>query len=126
MTPQPSDPETFEEFKDSFAYGSRTDLAFKFLKRLAPEEAAGFLAALLEKVGETIDDGDAGRLADHVYELQVRAYAAAERRFVYDDGPFTPLRAPLPQCRVALLTSSGHFVAGDDPRPFGVEQMTQE
>jgi hypothetical protein len=32
--------ETFAEFKDSFSYGSRTDLAFKFLKRLSPEDAA--------------------------------------------------------------------------------------
>ena len=126
MNPQPTNPETFEEFKDSFAYGSRTDLAFKFLKRLPPEEAARFLAILLEKVGETIDDGDAGRLVQHAYEWQVQAYATAERRFVYDDGLITPLREPLQQCRVALLTSSGHFVAGDDPRPFGVEDMTQE
>jgi hypothetical protein len=27
---------------------------------------------------------------------------------------------------VALFTSSGHFVAEDDPRPFGVEDMTQQ
>lgn len=126
MNPQPSSPETFAEFKDSFAYGSRTDLVFKFLKRLPPEDAAAFLAALLEKLGETIDDGDAGRLVQHVYEWQVHAYADADRRFTYDDSPFASLREPLPRCRVALFTSSGHFVDGDDPRPFGVEQMTQE
>jgi len=126
MNPQPPNSETFAEFKDSFAYGSRTDLAFKFLKGLRPEEAAAFLQALLEKVGETIDDGDADRLVQHAYEWQVHAYATAERRFAYDDGPFTPLPAPLRQCRVALLTSSGHFVDGEDPRPLGVEEMTQQ
>lgn len=32
--------ESFEEFKDSFSYGSRNDLTFKFLKRLPPDDAA--------------------------------------------------------------------------------------
>ena len=27
---------------------------------------------------------------------------------------------------VAVLSSSGHFVSGDDPTPFGVESMTQQ
>ncbi|RMF92098.1 MAG: hypothetical protein D6736_04075, partial [Nitrospinota bacterium] len=40
--------------------------------------------------------------------------------------PFTPLRKPITAARLALLTSSGHFVAGDDPQPFGVKEMTQE
>ena len=35
------------------------------------------------------------------------------------------LAKDLSDSRVALLTSSGHFVAGDDPRPFGVLDMTQ-
>ena len=118
--------ETFAQFKDSFSYGSRTDLAFKFLKRLSPEDAAEFFQVLLQKLGETVDDGDADRLVQHAYAWQVRAYAAAERHFVYDDRPFTPLRTPLEQARVVLFTSSGHFVAGDDPRPFGVADMTQE
>src|ERR687888_18256 len=118
--------ETFAEFKDAFFYGSRTDLAFKFLKRLSPEDAAAFFQALVQKLGETIDDGDADRLIQHAYDWQVRTYATAERHFVYDDRPFTPLRTPLEQARVALFTSSGHFVAGDEPRPFGVADMTQE
>ncbi len=118
--------ETFTDFKDSFSYGSRTDLAFKFLKGLSPEDAAEFFMVLLAKLGETIDDGDAGRLIDHADAWQVRAYAAAERRVVYDDGPFTPLQKPLARSRLALFTSSGHFVAGDDPHPFGVADMTQD
>jgi hypothetical protein len=126
MTGDPSHQETFAEFKDSFSDGSRTDLAFKFLKNLSPEDAATFFQELLEKLGETIDDGRADRLMQHASEWQVRGYAAAERRIDYDDRPYAPLRKPLDRSRVALFTSSGHFVAGDDPRPFGVADMTQE
>ena len=123
------DPETFAEFKDSFSYGTRTDLAFKFLKALPEEEAAEFFRSLLEKLGETVDDGDAARLVDHAYRWQVRGYApapGARRRWVYDDGPFAPMAVPAVEARIALLTSSGHFVAGDDPEPLGVAGMTQE
>ncbi len=121
--------ETFEEFKDSFSYGSRTDLAFKFLKKLAPDDAARFFAELLTKLGETVDDGDARRLVDHAIEWQARSYAPApgeQRPWAYDDGPFTPMPAPLADARIALLTSSGHFVAGADPAPFGAAGMTQD
>jgi len=33
---------------------------------------------------------------------------------------------PVSDARVALVTSSGHSVAGDDSEPFGVKNMTQE
>ncbi len=121
-------PETFDEFKDSFSYGSRTDLAFKFLKRLPADEAARFFAGLLDALGATLDDGHAQRLVDLAYEWQARGYApaaGAPRPWTYEDGPFTRMAMPLVDARVALLTSSGHFAAGDDPRPFGVEAMTQ-
>lgn len=123
--------ETFEQFKNSFAYGTRTDLLFKFLKDLSSEAAAEFLAGLLTKVGESADDGDVARLIDHVYAWQVRAYAphaeaAHKSAWVYESGPFTPLGKPVSDARVALVTSSGHFVAGDDPEPFGVKHMSQD
>ncbi|MCZ6519271.1 MAG: hypothetical protein O6853_05675 [Actinobacteria bacterium] len=34
--------ESFEEFKDSFAYGSRNDLSFKFLRGISSDEAGEF------------------------------------------------------------------------------------
>ncbi len=118
-------PNGFQEFKKSFSYGSRTDLNFKFLAGLSDEDAAQFFQDLLYKLGDTLDDGDLGRLLAHVYESQIRAYAG-EGYFTYDDGPFTPLQKPLSQSRLALLTSSGHFVQRDDPGPLGVKDMTQE
>ena len=121
--------ESFEEFKNSFAYGSRSDLSFKFLKRLPQHEAAEFLRVLLEEIGHTFDDADLDRIHHLVYEWQVAAYAPSPEvrpAFTYDEGPFADLDAPLGKSRVALLTSSGHFAADDDPMPFGVENMTQE
>jgi D-proline reductase (dithiol) PrdB len=116
--------ETFEEFKNSFSYGSRTDLNFKFLKSLPSEEAATFLQELLRKLGDSFVDRDVDRLIQHVYEGQAQAYAGAGH-WTYEDGPFAPLEKPLAECRLALLTSSGHFVDGDDPEPFGVKDMSQ-
>lgn len=116
--------ESFEEFKNSFAYGSRTDLNFKFLAGLPDQEAARFFQELLRKLSDAFDDGQLDQIVDHVYEWQVRAYAG-EGSWTYTEGPFTPLRKPLSESRLVLISSSGHFVEGEDPEPFGVKNMTQ-
>lgn len=120
--------ESLEEFKNSFNYGSRSDLAFKFLKRLSSAEAADFLQELLRRLGDTLDDGAADRLIQLAYEYQVRAYTGpeGEKAPAYKQAPFARLSRPLADARLGLVTSSGHFVDGDDPKPFGVESMTQE
>jgi len=120
--------ESFEEFKDSFSYGSRSDLAFKFLKRLDEEQAAAFLLELLHRLGDAVDDGSAESLVQLVYEFQARAYSgpSGQRAPEFQDAPFAALLRPLKQARLGLVTSTGHFVEGDDPQPFGVESMTQE
>lgn len=119
-------PESFAEFKDSFSYGSRSDLAFKFLKSLDDEEAGEFFRELLSRLGETIDDGEADRLVQLAYEWQVRGYGRSAEKpstWTYDDSPFAPMRRVASEATIALVTSSGHFV--DDPEPFGVQNMTQ-
>ena len=120
--------ESLEEFKNSFNYGTRSDLAFKFLKRLSSEEAADFFQQLLRRLGETIDDGGVDRLVQLVYEYQMRAYTGPEGEHApkYEDGPFVAMSRPLADARLGLVASSGHFVEGNDPKPFGVESMTQE
>lgn len=123
----PSD-ESLAEFKDSFFYGSRSDLNVKFLADLSTDEATEFVAEMLDLIGRVLDDGDVGPLVGRFVEWQRRAYAGhldRKAKFAYDDTPFTPLVRPLSESRVALITSSGHFVEGDDPQPFGVPAMTQ-
>ena len=120
--------ETFEEFKNSFSYGSRSDVLFKFLRHLPSDQAGEFFESLLRDVGDSLDDGSFERVVETVYDWQVRGYAQdpdAPPRFDYTDGPFTPLRKPLSESRVALLSSGGHFVRGDDPEPLGYPGMTQ-
>lgn len=122
--------ETIEALLKSFAYGSRSNLNFKFLKDLTDEEFGDFLEELLGGLGHAIDDGDARQLVDTAYRWQVHAYAGhlgdpADFPHRHEDTPVAELSKPLSESRVALLTSSGHFVNGDDPEPFGVPAMTQ-
>lgn len=121
--------ETLAEFKDSFFYGSRSNLNVKFLANLSAEQAGDFFAEILAAISDLIDDGDSAPLIDRFIEWQRAAYAphgGAKPRFAYDEGAFTPLTKPLSESRLALVTSSGHFVKGDDPEPLGVVDMTQE
>jgi len=121
--------ETLEEFKNSFSYGSRSDMSFKFLKKLEPPVAAEAIRQILEAVGTSLDSGEVDELHDLLVRWHRTGYtpaSGAARAFVYEEGPFTPLRKPLDESRVGLMTSSGHFVTGDDPEPFGVKDMTQQ
>ena len=117
--------ESLQQFLASFSYGSRHDHNFKFLEKFSPEEGGVFIQELLHRLGDSVDDGDVSRLTELFFEYQKLAYAGRSR-WVYEDGPFTELEKPVSEIRIALVTSSGHFVDGDDPKPFGVEDMTQE
>lgn len=121
--------ETLREFRRSFFYGCRTDLLFKALAELPDDRAAEFLRRLLEEIGNALDTNDLSAIFNLVYEMQVEGYGRAEGRpdpWAYESAPFAPLPHPLSECRVALLSSGGHFVEGHDPCPCGVEGMSQE
>ena len=120
--------ESFEDFKNSFFYGTRTDLSFKFLKGLDAEEAGEFFSALLHEVGGLFDDPSTEELVDLVYQWQVRAYQprpGVKRPYVYEDRPFHVLDKPLNQMTLGLVTSSGHFMS-DDPPPTETDSLDQE
>ena len=119
-------PESFEDFKKSFSYGSRTDLNFKFLAKLSDDQAAKFFQDLLWKLGDAFDDGNFSQIVEHVCEWQKRAYSSEDKKFTYDDGPFTPLQKRVSDSSLALITSTGHFVEGKDPEPLGAKNMTQQ
>ncbi len=126
MTEATENKETFESFKNSFFQtGSRRDMNFKFIAHLSESDADLFFRGLLKLLGEVYDSEDYGRIAAYMIEWQIKGYAH-EKNFAYEDGPFTPLAKPLPESRLALLTSSGHFVKDDDPEPLGVKNMTQK
>jgi hypothetical protein len=76
-------------------------------------------------LGQAYDNADDSRVTDHIIEWQIKGYADP-KNFAYETGPFQPLKKPADAWRLGLLTSSGHFVEGDDPEPLGVKQMTQD
>ncbi|MFW2333899.1 glycine/sarcosine/betaine reductase selenoprotein B family protein [Ilumatobacter sp.] len=122
--------QTADELRRSFSYGSRSNLNVKFLKDLDDAEFGDFLEELFAATSATADDGDAGRVTDVMFRWQVQAYAGhlgdpADFPHRHEDTPIATLSKPLSESRVALLTSSGHFVDGNDPEPLGVVNMTQ-
>jgi hypothetical protein len=120
-----TDKETFDEFRNSFSYGSRTDLLFKFMKTGTEQLADDFLRELLDLTGDLIDDGNTQPIVEAIVRAQTEAYSGAGN-FAYDTKPFAILDQPISESRVALLTTTGHFVEGDDPKPFGMNGLTQD
>lgn len=118
-------PESFEAFIKSFFYGKRSDLSFKFISDLTPENASLFIQNLFKDLMDSFDDGDLERIRQRVLQGQIEGYKE-QKNFEYDDGPFYPLQKPLSAIKLSLLTSSGHFLKRCDPKPLGVENMTQE
>ncbi len=97
--------ETLEDFKNSFSYGSRNDLSFKFLKWLPPADAAEFFRLLLLEVRQLFDGGSPDALIDLAYGWQVGAYQPPpheKRPFTYEDRPFTPFTGSLEDVTVGL------------------------
>ncbi len=129
MSDTSPDPESFEAFRQSFSYGSRSNLDFKFLKSLPDDEAAAFIEVVLDRISDAYDTGDIEPILDAAYQAQIEGYTPApgapESPHTYDTAPFAPMPMPAAASTIGLITSSGHFVVGDDPRPFGVVEMTQ-
>ncbi|MES0360099.1 MAG: glycine/sarcosine/betaine reductase selenoprotein B family protein, partial [Anaerolineales bacterium] len=124
LTDNPT-PETFEEFKNSFSYGTRSDMNYKFLKSLSEEDAGQFFQELLWKLGEASNDGDFEPIIRHIFHWQIKAYTG-KPNWEYEDAPFTSMGKPVSKAKIGLLTTSGHFVEGDDPKPFGVQDLSQD
>lgn len=122
--------ETISELRNSFSYGSRSNLNFKFVRDLSDSEFGDMVEELFDAVAHGGDAGDISGVADVAFRWQQKAYKnhlgdPSDFRYAYDDVPFTTMVKPLSEARIILLTSSGHFVDGDDPEPFGVKDMSQ-
>ncbi len=116
--------ESFESFIKSFFYGKRSDLSFKFLSDLTPEDAGDFLQKLFKEIVNSIDSDDISLLKKQLLQGQIQGYFN-QKNFEYGDGPFQPLEKPLSKLKLSLITSSGHFLKNHDPNPLGVENMSQ-
>lgn len=116
---------TFEDFRRSFYYGARADMQFKYLASMTDTDAADAIARILRLVGEALDTGDWQRVQQAAFEAQVAGYRSAtpvEPEF--DWAPFQPLRAPLEQVPLALISAGGVFRRDDDPAgPHGPTQQ---
>ncbi|MBW3578025.1 MAG: hypothetical protein KY462_09880 [Actinobacteria bacterium] len=110
------DEESFEDFRRSFYYGSRSDLNFKFLARLSDADGAEFLRQLLETLGDAFDTGEYDSVRELVYNWQVRAYAG-EAEYSYDSGPFVAVGRRLQDMTITIVGAGGVFVEDDDPNP---------
>lgn len=126
-----ADPETVAELRESFFYGDRSDLNAKFTRDLSDDEFGDFLSELFAASAGLMDGGDPSTVIDVLYRWQVQAYAGhlgdpADFPHRKETVPFTTLNKPLAESRLMLITSSGHFVDGDDPEPFGEPNMTQD
>jgi hypothetical protein len=121
--------ESFEEFLDSFAYGSRSDLLFKFLHTrngLKERGGAEFFRRLLEILGDAFDTGDYTVVMAHCVNSQIDGYTPREDAgplWSYDETPWSPLKKPPGESRLALVSTGGLFVDGDDPLPDAPTQQ---
>ena len=123
------DKETLEGFRKSLFYGSRTDLLFKFLGDggMSDGDAADFLQGLLQRLGDAFDTGDYDEVLKHCLDWQVRGYTPEEGHqpaFSYETAPWSPLTKPLSDCRIALISTGGLYLEGNDP--LGPNGPTQE
>ncbi len=131
MTDEATATESIAELRKSFFYGSRKNLNYKFVNDLSDAEFGDFLEEYFQAAAAIIDSGDPSALSDVHYRWQVQAYRRhlgdpADFAHRYEDTPWAPMTKPLSESRIALMTSSGHFVDGDDPKPLGIENMTQD
>lgn len=117
--------ESMKAFKKAFSYGDRNNLNFKFLAHLSDEEVADFIEESFDLMGDLLNGNYPKALRNHIIEGQKKVYSKPGK-FSYDVGFFHPLGKGVSEATIGLLTSSGHFLKGEDPKPFDVEKMDQD
>jgi len=117
--------ESMKAFKEAFSYGDRNNLNFKFMAHLSDEEVADFIEKSLDLMGDLLNGKHPESLRSHIIERQKKVYSKPGK-FSYETGHFHPFGKKVSEATIGLLTSSGHFLKGDDPKPFGIEKMDQE
>ena len=65
---------TMEAFKNSFFYGSRSDLNFKFLSMISEEKAGAFIQELFKTIIKSYDTGKFKDIFECVINAQAESY----------------------------------------------------
>lgn len=126
---------TLDEFFTSIHHTEHSNERFGywqyFMHAQGDETIAEFLRGLLRAVGDSMDDADFGRVLDFVKAWDER-YAdwfvedhPFTREVINDDVPWSPLKKPLSESRVALICSGGFSKDGDEPLGPGVTPTEQ-
>ena len=92
--------------------------------RACPMKRRLLLAGIALVIADTIDDGDIERLADLTWKAN--SSYAGPTSWVYEDGPFVKPTKPVSQMRSPSSRPAATSWTGRIPKPFGVEDMTQE
>ncbi len=80
---------------------------------------------MISIVTESLNRDNHDELIKHIVQGQIKAYSG-EAKYTYSEGYFSPFEKKVADSTIGMLTSTGHFVEGDDPNPLNVEGMTQE
>ena len=120
--------ETVTELKNSFFYGSRNNLFFKYLggKNISENEFTNFLENLLNVIVDDIDKDEFGELKQLIFNSQIKGYLPKTNndKYTYEDTPWTEFKKSLKESRLSLISAGGVFCTDNDPiEPKG---MTQE
>ena len=123
-----SNNETLEEFKNSFFYGSRNNLFFKYLggKNISENEFTIFIEELLNIIVDDIDKDEFSEMKKLIFNSQIKGYLPNSKndKYTYEDTPWTEFSKPLKKSKLSLISAGGIFCKDDDPiQPGG---MTQE
>ena len=86
--------------------------------QMTEEEQVQFLKGLLAKAVESRESGEAGMLWDYLEEWEEKGITLAGQRAKTPEvgaTPWAPLRKPLNESKVALVTTGGFYVEDQEP-----------
>ena len=88
----------------------------KYIRFLDPDQVLAFFQGLFQTSVEAKDAGRLEKLSKYLEEWEDTAVNnLLLGRYAYETGPWAPLTRPLSQCRVAIVTTGGVYMDGDEP-----------
>jgi len=88
----------------------------KYVRFLDADQVLEFFQGLFETSVSAKDSGKWEHLSQYLDEWENKAVnTLLLGRYAYETGPWAPLAKPLGRCRVAIVTTGGVYVDGDEP-----------